>query len=360
MKIGLLTFQDTNNIGACLQALALYTKIKNWGYDIEIINYHNERIYYNEVVSWRPRLLPIRRMLIWLLFGRKNYHKYKSLQKEFSSLARISDVEYTLNDIKQTEDKYDCFLVGSDQVWALNLTDYDYTYFLDFVGRGKRKISFSSSISDEESFSKDKHAQSLLKEFDRISVREKEAQIAIQQTIGLEVEWVGDPTMLLTTEEWDQILSPREYKEEYIFIYFLDPQKKILKDALDYAKKHKCKAYFCNIGKPIRGIKNVVPKTMSEWIGLIKHSKAVFTASYHGMLFALYYQKQFLFYNRNQKSRMISLSCLTGTESNDGELYKSGEIPYIDYTMVSKRIESFRNKSADILKETMRYGTSKQ
>lgn len=39
MKIGILTFHFAHNYGAMLQAYALSTKLRNMGYDAEIIDY---------------------------------------------------------------------------------------------------------------------------------------------------------------------------------------------------------------------------------------------------------------------------------------------------------------------------------
>ena len=39
MKFGILTFHSALNIGAQLQAFALYSKLKSLGYTIEFINY---------------------------------------------------------------------------------------------------------------------------------------------------------------------------------------------------------------------------------------------------------------------------------------------------------------------------------
>ena len=44
MKTGIITFHDTTNYGANLQAYSLFKAIKSLGYDCEIINYQCENI----------------------------------------------------------------------------------------------------------------------------------------------------------------------------------------------------------------------------------------------------------------------------------------------------------------------------
>ena len=36
--------------------------------------------------------------------------------------------------------KYDIYLAGSDQIWDYKLTNFDTTYFLDFVKEGEKEM----------------------------------------------------------------------------------------------------------------------------------------------------------------------------------------------------------------------------
>lgn len=358
--IGLLTFQDTNNFGACLQAVALYSHIKKLGHDIEIINYHNETIYNNEVLSLRPRF-SLKGIATWILRDRKFKKRYKILRKEFNSKVKLSERKYTKSDIANCNNKYQTLLIGSDQVWCLTLTGYDYSYFLDFADKNKHKISFSSSISNEIAFKNDKHAQNLISKFDHVSVREKSAKKLILELTGQSADWVCDPTMLYDAEGWDNLLDVKNHiknSEDYVFIYFVDPNKKIYKDALAFAKQNNCKVLYCGITPFRRGIKSIIPSTMSEWVSLIKNAKALFTSSYHGLLFGLYYKKPLLYYNREPKSRMQSIINLCGIENNDGTKQFNGTIPRIDYEHVSKALKNFRTESENILINMLKHPTN--
>ena len=50
MKIGILTFHDTHNFGACLQAYALSEVLRRWGHEVEFINYHNDYLGSSQVI----------------------------------------------------------------------------------------------------------------------------------------------------------------------------------------------------------------------------------------------------------------------------------------------------------------------
>ena len=66
------------------------------------------------------------------------------------------------------------------------------------------------------------------------------------------------------------------------------------------------------------------------------HANPVFTASYHGLLYSLYFHKNVYFYNRENKSRMESFGKKLGISNREisGEFK---EQPMIDYQYVDNR-----------------------
>ena len=146
-------------------------------------------------------------------------------------------------------------------------------------------------------------------------------------------------------------MRPVKYTEEYVLVYFDSPGSKCLKDAINYAEKKKLKVFYINYGIHAKNTKTVKPTSLEEFLGLIKYATTVFTASYHGMLFSLYYNKQFYFYTRAHSSRVISLAKILGVQERLGDL----EIVNtdIDYSLVNKKIECFRNQSIEILGEML-------
>ncbi|MBE5707174.1 MAG: hypothetical protein EGR78_09545, partial [Erysipelotrichaceae bacterium] len=60
--------------------------------------------------------------------------------------------------------------------------------------------------------------------------------------------------------------------------------------------------------KQMSGVIQKKPTTLNDFLGLIKSADRIFTASYHGILFSIYFEKQFVFYTRAHKSRVLSLA----------------------------------------------------
>lgn len=350
MKIGILTFQATNNFGAYLHTIALYKKVSELGYDCEIIDYKSPELIRRESKDFKPDL-SLKKIISYLLFGRDLKSKYRVLQNELRTYCILSP-EYTPETIKIANDRYDSFLLGSDVVWSLRISDYDYNYFFKFVENGKKINAFSSSVGETDKYIDDKNLPSLLRRFSKIAVREEDAIGWVKDISGMDASYVCDPTMLYSGEEWERIIIPQKYSDNYILIYFSDPQGKLERDALQYAKKHHFDVYFIDYGRPRKDMKVVRPKSLSEFLGLIKYSQALFTASYHGMLFGLYFHNELFYYNRSLKARMSSLAERFGIEDHNGDYYSDSVKP-IDYNTVDVKINEFRDQSLSILKSML-------
>lgn len=349
MKIGILSFQNTNNFGAYLHVIALYKKLKQMGCDVQVIDYMCSELNRREV----PRLqlsFSLKAILSIFISGIILKKKYKCLRKELSSIVQLTR-QYDENNIKSINSLFDRFMVGSDIVWALDVTGYDYNYFLNFVKDNNKKVAFSSSVGDCNKFKDDSKLSNLLRGFTQIAVRETEAQEWVRSISGKYADYVCDPTMLLTSKEWDECIKPKNYHSDYALVYFVDKDRKCLKDAIEYSRKHDLKVKFINYGLPVKDVEIVKPTSLSEFIGLIKHSKMLFTASYHGMLFGLYYHKELMYYNRAHKSRMSSLATILGVEDKCGDSLNVKDYLPINYVDVEKRINEFRGKSEEVLQK---------
>lgn len=346
-KIGIITFHRTTNFGSMLQTYGLYKKIELLGKTPEIIDYRCDAIESREELNKHVKFT-LRELIKKLLFYPAIKRKADMLNSFLENNAKMTKPVYSTN-IGQLS--YDKVIVGSDIVWGRDITNHDYNYFLEFLNNGEKKYAFSSSVGDYKEYDDDEYIGKLLKQFNRIAVREDEAQDWIRKIADKESDLVCDPTMLLTIDEWEQIIQPVTYQKGYVLVYFNSPGNKCINDAIQYAEKKKLKVYYINYGLREKKTRTVKPTSLEEFLGLIKCADAVFTASYHGMLFSLYYNKIFYFYSRAHSSRVISLAKILGVQERIGD----SEIvdTEIDYSTVNKKIENFRNKSIKILGEML-------
>jgi len=350
MKVGLLTFQDTNNFGSYLQTYGLYKKIIDMGYECDVIDYQCESIVKRE----RPKpfrfTLNPKQLAIEILLNPAVRKKYKNLLSFLHRNMTVSERVFK-DTILNLADKYDKFIVGSDIVWGLDITENDTTYFLDFVKDQKKKFAFSSSIGNPWDEDEKALVRPCLLDFSSIAVRENESAEWIEDLIGIRPEVVCDPTMLLEKDEWERHVSPKYNDEEYVLVYFPTPDS--IRDAKAYSSKHGIPCYVINQSLPLKGVKNVNPVIMEDFLSLFRNAAYVFTGSYHGMLFSIYFNRDFVYYNRAHKSRMNTVANKLGIQDRNGVEYDVFHMSSINYSEVNYIVEKYRNYSIQILKEML-------
>lgn len=218
---------------------------------------------------------------------------------------------------------------------------------LDFVEERKKKIAFSSSVGSKWKDNEKSEVKKLLGNFDAIGTREYAIQDELSRILGKHIDFVCDPTMLITPDEWKKMSSKRIISENYVLCYMANEGLTIYKDAVAYGKKHGLPVYLISYDWVPDTMKAIRPYRVEEFLSLIKYANMIFTASYHGLLFSLYFNKNFYYYNRGWKERMKSIAeyfDITGREC----LQERNEM--LDYCNINLKIEEFRNNSREKLK----------
>ena len=276
---------------------------------------------------------------------------------------------YADDTIKECIDYYDCFITGSDQVW--NPSFYSSSYLLDFVPKDKVKMSYAASLSvfsltDEQ---KERFRASLA-DYKAVSVREKDAVALLQDMSPVPVEWVLDPTLLLTRKQWDDIASDRTVKGKYIFTYFLGEDVEHRQLVEQFAKEHnlriismpyiwgkyrKCDRKFGDL--------RLFDVTPQDFLALVKNADYIFTDSFHAVVFSILFRKQFFAFQRTDYegmgSRLYSLTQLFDAQSHFCDTKEKQNLKYIDYQDAiryegaNERFDLMKKKSMLFLEENL-------
>lgn len=350
MKIGLITFHDAINYGSNLQTYGLYKKVLDLGYDCEIIDYQCENIRKREFP--KPIKWTLRGLAHELLFERKFRKRYR-ITHEFLLKMKMSK-KFFRDTIQEADQLYDKYLVGSDIVWGLDITGGDTAYFLDFVTDGNKKVAYASSIGNPWSNEEKRIVKPLLRDFSRIAVRENESADWVEELLGNRPDVVCDPTMLLSADEWKRMVSDKYKNDKYVLIYFDTPNGDCLRSARIYAKRYGLKVYRIGLGHHVKGMKWEMPYSIEDFLSIIYYAQNLFTSSYHGILFSVYFNKKFTYFNSVHASRMNSLADIIGIGCCNGAGQDILNMPEIDYTAVNKTVEEYREKSINILKSLLR------
>ncbi|MGP1569131.1 MAG: polysaccharide pyruvyl transferase family protein [Peptoanaerobacter stomatis] len=351
-NIAILTYHNTSNFGAMLQTYGLYAFLYNSGYSCKILNYVSKAIDENEnpqnlLCELKKKKSIITKLFI-LLTRRKRIKKYKDVQKFLLQNTSLTK-KYNVFNLNLANHEFDTFLVGSDMVWNFTINKNDLTFLLDFADETKYKYSYASSLGEEWSDSINGDVIKLFNRFNNISIREEQFKLYLENKIKRNVDVVCDPTMLLTRNEWEKYTVSSIYKN-YVLVYFDSSDSKCLNDAIKYANTNGYTVKYISLS--IRKYKThdtIWPTTIEQFLSLVKNAKAVFTASYHGLLFSVYFERELFWYSRAQNSRMKYISDKLGLDKRCGSDYNFSEMPEIDYFYVQKNLNEFRDYSINVL-----------
>lgn len=343
MKTGILTYHYIPNIGATLQAYATYKIMSEIGLDVEIIDYRCDNINKREI-DYHKHSNPIKNFILKNYVYKRRIKMSNGCQRFIFENTKISRDRYLKSNIKNSNDIYDIFVSGSDMIWNLDVNGYDYTYFLDFTDKNKKRFSYASSIGDKWEKTDVDKIKKLLNRYDYLSMREKDSSDFLN-TIGLKCNYVVDPTMLINKKVWNKLARKPEHYN-YVLVYF--PYDEILSAAKLYAEKNNKKLLVVNNGLRIKGVNSVRVYNPKEWMGLIKYADAIFTDSYHGVLFSLYFEKEF--YTNNKSNRVKSV--IDYLDINHVFIENNKKV-LLDYNIVNKKIKQFKEESIKYLNEVV-------
>lgn len=341
MKYGIITFHNTLNCGASLQAYALCKYLRDKNYDCDIIDYQCDEIVRRELAFRRSANIlksVYNRMLVWP----RQLKMIKLYRQLYERENMLSTIQYSKNNIREANKRYDVFITGSDQVWNTNITGGDLTFFLDFTDEKKTRIAFAPSVCEEWTDEEKNTISRLINRYLYLSLREDVGIEYVKKIIKKDITHVCDPTMLLSAEDWSKIaVLPKE--KDYILLYL--PKTGADKLAKTYSEKTGKKVIWVGTGRVSVNPSGPIAVTPQEWLGYIVNSSVVFTDSYHGLLFAIYFNKPvWTAYNGNRGSRQKSLYNILKIEDSVC-VADTNHLSIIDYRKCNERITEFREAS---------------
>lgn len=135
-------------------------------------------------------------------------------------------------------------------------------------------------------------------------------------------------------------------ERNYILVYFTG--EGTLRHAIKYGKKHHKKVLVCGAGIPTPEYRYVNIYSPEDWLSYIANADCVFTASYHGLLFSIYFHKQVRSFNKSNRSLTLleNLGLKKVYYLNDKNFESK-----IDYDECDKVIRNMRQQSLEYLKK---------
>lgn len=355
MKIAVLTFFNYTNYGAALQSYALYKTLSDMGHDVEYLDYTCPYIGNPFKLNHLKK-----KGLFGYIYSTVGYICYLPRRSSFKKFREMiaHTKPLTYDTIRKMEDKYDKYIVGSDQVWSAKLTDFDKTYFLDFVKDDGKKYSYAASFGGSNIKKEDESTYNqLLNSFEKISVREEYGQEIVKNIADKESTIVLDPTLLLDETEWSKLCAETKEKNDYILVYQLGFSKQLIEAVNDVKKNSKMRVIY--VPFPLGGfVKSKISLALSpsKWLTLFKNAKYVVTDSYHGIIFSIIFKRKFLAVVAGQHKNQRATALLGKLGLNDRiatSNYSEKIANEIDYLAVNKVLKKELQFSKQWLKENI-------
>ena len=383
MRIGIISLCHKNyNYGGMLQAYALPKAFEKIGVSSRQICYEGIKSPWNtqKHKSYLQKFIEMnmrqKRQILIIKFKesqtrkvRKEY-RFSRRKERFDEFLKENiyhdDTVYINSNIDALKDKYDAFVVGSDQVWN-NFISNMYMTLVGFAPESK-KFSYAASIAKPELDDRDRKLfGEHIGEFEKISVRESSAVNLLKEVTDKAVEVVADPVLLPGKNEWDKIAVLPKLKHKYVFGYFLGNDMAANKTLRRITKKTELPLemipytrFIYNFTDKKYADINLTEAGPREFVGLIKKSEYVVTDSFHAMVFAVIYHKNFIVLDREKSVKERSMNSrikdfleTIGLESRLVDTVKESDILYdkIDWKQVDKKLNEIIDKSYAYLRE---------
>lgn len=351
MKIGILTFVNTSNYGAALQAFALQHYFKRCGAECDLIRYDCKRVTqaHDPAFLWKRKGL--KKLSAPLLYP--IYKKRRALFRKFEEQYLTFSAPCNAQNAQEILAQYDRIVVGSDQVWNTDITGNDLGFFLGSLRDSAGKCSYAASIGRSYfTEAEEKVCLPLLKQFSVLSVREESTREKLAaQLHRTDISCDLDPT-LLYPDEWAQFISETNPNGDYIFMYLIPEKPELMAKIRAFAEKEHCGLILLKKGMGRQpGCRIVNVASPADFLNYVYHAKYVISGSFHVLCFSLIFEKDFYMTSSIQperSARMRDLLTKLGAESRMIFPPEYQIVPAkLDYPEIGRRLAEMRRSSEE-------------
>lgn len=364
-KIAVFSFFGYN-YGTVLQLYALYSVIKRSGNDADYIE------FIGHFSPWRVKLGRIKRNILGMFRSQKrkeldsqeywNSYAFRKIKKKIDSFveSEVSYKQVVFSEMESLNERYDIFLVGSDQIWSVRGLNENSPALLGFVKDCKKKASYAPSFGTTQL---DDSFIGLLKrniaDFHYLSCRERSNALKLASALSRSVFCALDPTLLLNNEEWATVSSKYKMPKKYILCYILGEKECISEYAENLGERSSLPVYYILTRPFYKGKKNLLTDVgPREFIDLINNCSCLVTDSFHGIIFSINFSKPFYAFNKREGANtgdndrikeILKEFNLNDRFVEDGDKGKDDGIDPIEYKDIQAHLTLLRKDSMQYL-----------
>lgn len=356
MKIALITLHAIKNYGSVLQTFATQEIFKEYGNEVELVNYIREdSLDKNLLHTWcGSNLIKKMAMLPTLMKWKFVFNKF--IVNHF----KLTEHVYTFpEDFEKYSIQADVFCTGSDQVWNTGWNGgIIKPLFLDFVPNSKFRFAYAASFGKKSLSAEEVYeTKDLIQKYDFISVREDYAKTMLEEYYGYQnAVHVVDPTLAYDGDFWRKYAPESKIQGDYILIYNLNRSKEFDNYAVELSKRTGLPIYFLcrRYDQFVRPGKSVLIPEVFEFVTLIDNAKYVLTDSFHATAFSLNLNTApICVYPNEYGGRLESILRMTNTLQCHIKSYQDFDVinRQVDFEQVNRILSQQRKKTREFLRK---------
>ena len=320
MNIAITTWHSGPNAGTFFQLYGLYNYLIDRGHHVEVIDYRQTKkdfIYRGLFYFISQPIALLKRKLNRKLESKKCAiikasfaDQLKIRDNRFAEMYKtivFTDPIISDKDFAKLNDRFDIFIVGSDQIW--NPSMLNRRYFLDYVDPCKIKAAYCPSIGSGTVLKyQRKIFQKYVSSFNYVSTRELRLKEILTPLLPIPVEHLLDPSMLYSREKYLKISHlPEQFEPgKYLLCYFMPRNNFQIQQAHEFAKKRGLEMVIMAM-QPYTFFVNdatiYAAAGPKEFLGLIANAATIFTSSFHCTIFSILFHKDLYVFEQSFSSK---------------------------------------------------------
>ena len=247
------------------------------------------------------------------------------------------------------------FVCGSDTIFCIDeFKGFDDGYYANYTCmKNGYSVSYAASFGDahfdEQTY---KILDERLQNFKAIGLRESVMVDYVKSKVSVPVKKVIDPTLLLTSADYDTIAENRLENEKYILLYARRYNKVMEEYADKIAKENGWKVVEISLRATNSSKHRMFYEAgVEEFLSLVKYAECVVTNSFHGLIFSVQYKRPVYVFSREQcDTKIEEVLELFGLNNRLMVTGKEKVYSMIDWENVHNRIQNARNESYEFLR----------
>lgn len=356
MKIGILSMQRIVNYGSFLQAYSLKKTLENLGHDVVFVDYKVE-----PEKEKRKKFISMEKIMIHL--NHKKSFANKTVKAFYKDFERTYFAWLGLKEKENYCENVDILIIGSDEVFrGIKRNEQSNKLCTELFGDypyAKKVITFAASAGNTtlETMKNEKivdQAVLALNHITSFSVRDENTAKIIKALVNENVKYHIDPVFMY--DYIDEMPTQCKY-QNYILLYGYNYRftNQEIKEIKKFAQKRNLKIMTCGTIQKYYDI--CIAPNPFELLRYVRNAQYVITDTFHGTVFSIKFNKQFVTLLRDTNNikivdlltRMKMTSRLCNNIENLEHILQTG----IDYTETNQLIKEYRESAQKYLLENL-------